>query len=61
MINNCTYCNSAPVEKGMISCENEKCLEFGVEHFIWDWQSLKGNALDIEKLTHIQDVWIEEF
>ncbi len=38
MINNCNCCNKYPKVKELISCENVKCLEFGQEFFVWDWQ-----------------------
>lgn len=40
MINNCTCCNSTPVEAGLISCQNIKCLAYDEKYFVWEWQKL---------------------
>jgi hypothetical protein len=40
MINNCTCCNKTPKLRTLVSCDNNKCPEFDVEYFVWDWQAL---------------------
>lgn len=40
MIKPCPCCNKSPKVKVTVSCQNVKCLEFGVEHYVWDWQKL---------------------
>ncbi len=40
MINDCPCCGKTPKIKVTVSCQNVKCLEFEVEHFVWDWQKL---------------------
>ena len=40
MINNCKCCNKSPKVKVTVSCQNNKCMEFEVEHYVWDWQSI---------------------
>lgn len=40
MINKCPHCDSTPVEAGMISCQNIKCLGCDEKYFVWEWQKL---------------------
>ena len=40
MINNCPNCNKTPKVNVDVSCQNVKCLEFGVSHYVYDWQKL---------------------
>ena len=40
MINNCPCCNKLPVQAGLISCQNDKCLSYGEKYFVWEWQEL---------------------
>ena len=40
MINKCPCCNTSPVEAGLISCKNNKCLNYDEKYFIWEWQEL---------------------
>ena len=40
MINNCASCNKTPKVKIVVSCDNDKCLEFGEEFYVWEWQKL---------------------
>ena len=46
MINNCPHCNKTPKVKVTVSCQNDKCLEYEVEHYVWDWQAMtkSGNG-----------------
>ena len=54
MINNCKSCNKPPKQSGTISCENKKCKEFGVEHFVWEWQKLNpGKSFSQVKFNEI--------
>jgi hypothetical protein len=55
MINNCQCCGKFPKELGMISCENDLCLEFGVEYFVYDWQALRVDK-DIDSLAKLQEI-----
>lgn len=60
MINKCPCCNTDPIEAGMISCQNIKCLEYDESYFIWEWQALtkkpaaKDN-LDMNRLLNSDD------
>ena len=40
MINNCPCCNKPPIQAGLISCQNIKCLAYDEKYFVWEWQKL---------------------
>ncbi len=46
MTNNCPCCNTLPVEAGLISCQNQKCLNRDEKYFIWEWQDLNKKELE---------------
>jgi len=39
-IKTCPCCNKPPSVKIIVKCENEKCLMFGEEYYVYDWQKL---------------------
>tara|TARA_R110000850_G_scaffold100316_7_gene207542 strand:- start:2832 stop:2996 length:165 start_codon:yes stop_codon:yes gene_type:complete len=40
MINKCPCCGKQPVQAGLISCQNIKCLDYDEKYFVWEWQAL---------------------
>ncbi len=57
MIKNCPKCNKYPRVKTLINCANDKCLEYEVEHYVWDWQKLP--RIDKDKFDQIFEVKLE--
>ena len=57
-INKCPSCNKQPKVDGYVKCDNDKCLEFGDEYLIHEWQQLKPatNLFDQGKFKEIFDV-----
>ncbi len=48
MIKNCPCCNELPVQAGLISCQNQKCLNHDKNYFVWEWQKLNKDKLEDE-------------
>ncbi len=52
-INKCPSCNKQPKVDGYVKCDNDKCLEFGVEYLVFEWQKLEQVSFDQEKFNEI--------
>jgi len=50
MINKCPCCNNMPVDAGMISCQTVKCLNYDAKYFVWEWQDLDKDLIELAKL-----------
>jgi len=50
MINKCPCCNNMPVDAGMISCQTVKCLNYDDKYFVWEWQALGKELIELAKL-----------
>ena len=55
MINTCNCSDSTPIEAGMVSCQNIKCLEFDIKYFIWEWQKLSSDDNEETRLRKMID------
>ena len=55
MINNCPRCNKTPRVNVDVSCQNVKCQEFGISHYVYDWQKLVKPEVLIKDLTQSYD------
>jgi hypothetical protein len=51
MINLCPHCKNIPVENGMISCQTTECLNFNESYFVWEWQALNKELIDLGEVV----------